>query len=46
LSRTIQPTPPPINAARVAAIAPYTHVRGFGSNRSISSRFGTASSAT
>src|SRR5258705_6996534 len=38
--------PPTINAASVAAIAPYTHVRGWRTSRSISSRFGTASSAT
>ena len=45
--RASQPTPPPtMNAASVAAIAPYTHLRGCRTSRSISSRFGTASSAT
>ena len=45
--RASQPTPPPtMNAASVAAIAPYTHLRGCRTSRSISSRFGTASSTT
>ena len=42
----IQPTPPPaMNASRDAAIAPAIHLRGCRASRSISSRFGTASSA-